>query len=100
MKLMKKRLRAAVILLALSLSVTLIITATSKRTSNGEAAEITYVNYCVKPGDTLWDIAEEYSDNNVDLRKFISEIEEKNQLKGADIYIGDSLLVPTTYCGK
>ena len=80
--------------------VILVVTAVgiARPKNNGVEAETgTYIEYYVKPGDTLWDIAKSYSNNNVDLRDFVREIEEKNQLTSAAIYIGDMLLVPTRY---
>lgn len=99
--LLKKRLRAAALaaaILTVCISVGVGIARAGK--NSAEAEGITYVEYYVQTGDTLWDIAEAYSNNNVDLREFISEIEEKNQLKSAYIYSGDVLLVPTKYSGE
>ena len=54
--------------------------------------------YTVRPGDTIWDIAEEYSAKNTGTRRYIleykSEMEELNpwlvERKG-EIYPGDKL---------
>ena len=56
--------------------------------------------YTVRPGDTLWDIAEEYTRKNTGTRRYILEyksgIEELNpwlmELKG-EIYPGDEIRV-------
>lgn len=65
--------------------------------SGTEAAADTYVCYIVQAGDTLWDIAEAHSDNNVDLRKLVYEIRKASGLSDADINIGDKLHIPTKY---
>lgn len=99
--LLKKHLRAvalAVVVLAVCISAGVGISRAGK--NSVEAENITYVEYYVQTGDTLWDIAKAYSNNNVDLREFIREIEEKNQITGAFIYSGDMLLVPTKYSGE
>jgi len=97
---MKRRRKIATLVLV-ALGVFLIITLITSFTKPNSAAEVTdtYIEYTVSKGDTLWDIARFYSDDNVDVRIVIREIEEKNNLEGALIYCGDKLLVPTKYSG-
>ena len=98
-ELQRKRRRAAIIA-AVVLAVIVIAAACASKSDNSVEAETnTYIEYCVSPGDTLWDIAKEHSNNNVDLRDFIREIEEKNQLTDTFIYSGDTLLIPARYNG-
>jgi nucleoid-associated protein YgaU len=52
-----------------------------------------YTTVVVEPGDTLWDLAKEYSSNK-DLRRYIKKIEEVNNLKDSTIYEGDILKMP------
>jgi hypothetical protein len=47
----------------------------------------------VKSGDTLWDIAKKYSDNK-DIRKYIYDIKEVNNLNSSFIYEGSRIRVP------
>ena len=56
-----------------------------------------YISYIVQDGDTLWEIASYYSNDSIDVREVIRQIEMKNSLSGAMIYCGDELLVPN-YC--
>jgi len=44
-------------------------------------------------GDTLWSIAEKYGEDS-DIRKYIFEIKELNNIKGNIIFEGDELLLP------
>lgn len=98
-ELQKKRRRAAIIAAVVLAVIVIAAVCASKSDNSVEAETDTYIEYYVKPGDTLWDIAKEHSNNNVDLRDFIREIEEKNQLTSAFIYIGDTLLIPARYNG-
>lgn len=49
--------------------------------------------YYVEKGDTLWTIAQEYSDNRHDTRKVIYEIEKLSGCT-ATIFPGDRLTIP------
>lgn len=42
-------------------------------------------DYWVKPGDTLWDIAEEYAPRGTDKREYIFNIKRDNGLETSDI---------------
>ena len=46
------------------------------------------VEYIVKPGDTLWDIAGEYAPKGTDKREYIFNIKRDNGLKRSEIYPG------------
>ncbi len=52
-----------------------------------------YISVVVEPGDTLWDLACEYK-NSGDLRQYIREVEEINNLTDSMIYEGDILKLP------
>lgn len=47
----------------------------------------------IETGDTLWDIASEYN-NNIEIRKFIFIIMEKNNLEDCIIYPGEIIKIP------
>lgn len=52
-----------------------------------------YIEVVVKPGDTLWEIAESQNFNR-DLRETIFEIKETNRLSANTIQPGQKILVP------
>lgn len=54
--------------------------------------KLTY--YVVEPGDTLWDIADKYREDDVDIRDAYTDIMETNNLRAdQDIYPGQRLLI-------
>lgn len=50
--------------------------------------------YVVKKGDTLWDIAKEQIDENVDVRDYIHLIKEYNDGLTPNINVGQSIILP------
>lgn len=52
--------------------------------------------YEVQPGDTLWEIASEISDEDVDVRVVIAEIKRLNDLDTSTLRSGQNLLIPAT----
>lgn len=53
------------------------------------------VTYTVKPGDTLWDIAEKYKTTGQDIRVMYLQIMEDNRIShNEDIYPGQKLIIP------
>ena len=76
--------KLAILLCAAALAVGL-----AAHTSSGAGPKRTYV---VKPGDTLWSVAERtYSG---DAREGIWKLEQRNHLHGATIVPGEKLVVP------
>ncbi len=51
-------------------------------------------HYWVKKGDTLWDIAKEFSPKGYDIRKMIYQIKEENNMDTSMIYEGAKLQIP------
>ena len=45
----------------------------------------------VKSGDTLWDYAKQYAPSGMDIRSYILEIVELNDLSSSEIYAGQIL---------
>lgn len=53
-----------------------------------------YVSVTVSSGDTLWDIACRYCDQDTDVRRFIHEISELNDVSAGELAPGQILLIP------
>jgi len=48
----------------------------------------------VQNGDSLWMIAERFTNNQIDIRQYINLIQEHNQMDTVNIYPGDVIEVP------
>ncbi len=65
--------------------------------SDAYATATCYTSVQITPGDTLWDIADEYMDAGwSDKSAYIDEIRQINHLSGDDIQAGAYILVPYT----
>lgn len=53
-----------------------------------------YAQVKVSSGDTLWDIAAAYSDDNDDIRQFVYEISELNDISADQLRAEQTILVP------
>lgn len=73
-----------VVALFISVNLTIIIRAKSNSPQ-------TYKSVVVEEGDTLWSIAKENCGQGDDLRKAVYQIMKANDLKTADIYVGQDL---------
>lgn len=49
--------------------------------------------YTVEAGNTLWQIASENKAKNEDIRQYIEDIKQLNQMTSTDIYKGQTLLI-------
>lgn len=80
----------AIILVVLSFSTALILIF-----QLGKADPINYVQITVNEGDTLWQIAEEFSDKHkLSANEFITWVEQNNGISGGRIFPGDELVIP------
>ncbi|CAM3709025.1 LysM peptidoglycan-binding domain-containing protein [Mesobacillus zeae] len=78
----------AIILLAVSMFFFIVFAAQA-----GQKDE--YITVTVKQGETLWAIAQEYSEGqSLTTTEFIKVIERKNGIAGGIIRTGDKLVVP------
>lgn len=57
--------------------------------------KMTYTEVLVKPGDTLWELAETFGPDHQDLRKVVYKICEYNHITADSIYPGQTILIPT-----
>ena len=48
----------------------------------------------VHTGDTLWDIAADWSGKEEDIREVILRIQKENNLKGSNLAVGQRLVIP------
>lgn len=48
----------------------------------------------VHTGDTLWDIAAEWSGKDEDVREVILRIQKENKLAGSNLSVGQQLVIP------
>ena len=48
----------------------------------------------VHTGDTLWDIAADWSGRDEDIRKVILRIQKENKLSGSNLAVGQRLVIP------
>lgn len=53
-----------------------------------------YASIQIEYGDTLWDLASEYNQEGKDIRKFVYEICELNEISADSIYPGLNILIP------
>jgi LysM repeat protein len=80
--------------LGLLLAVLALVIAIGLRTAPDSAATAPPQVYVVQAGDTLWTIAERHGDG--DPRDRVGEIRALNDLPGAHIVPGQSLLLPAS----
>ena len=58
------------------------------------AEETIYKKVTIYSGDTLWNIASDYTEPSKDIRKLVKEICEINDVSPGDIIPGQTILVP------
>lgn len=58
------------------------------------ATESKYDTIKIKSGDTLWTIATRYADEDTDIRKFIYQIIQINDIDGSEISPGHEIIIP------
>lgn len=87
---LKNRKRFYTFIMIMTILVTIIVLTSAV---NGADSHIGYETVTVEKGDTLWDLAERYS-NGMDIRKYIVKIKELNDMTDSDIYEGDTLKMP------
>ena len=89
-KLKKQRQKA---LLFVMVFVAMVVTFVFNGNTNAnEKYNVTSVT--VECGDTLWSIAQEHKSDGKDIREFINEVSEFNQIDNASILIGQTIFIP------
>ena len=62
---------------------------TSRKENN-----VYYKIHYIKSGETLWDIACLYSNNDTNINSYIKEIKEFNKMKSDNINSGQNIIIP------
>ncbi|WP_165000398.1 LysM peptidoglycan-binding domain-containing protein [Anaerophilus nitritogenes] len=60
----------------------------------GDMEEIRYVEVHIKYGDTLWNLAKQFTPKNKDVRKTLYEISVINEMNSLEIYPGQIIKIP------
>lgn len=87
--LFRKILFAAAVIFSLSLIITVLFSIISFSESDSN-----FLKHQVKSGESLWSIASQYHEQNVDLRKIVYEIKKINEINSSVISPGSKLLIP------
>ena len=86
----KKFVRAILLIIGISIGINLLISTTAF-----SHQDLKYKTVSVSSGDTLWNIAEKYMNNDYDsVQAYMKELKEINGLSGDKIYEGKYLMVP------
>jgi LysM repeat protein len=54
----------------------------------------TYISKQIKPGDTLWDIADSNKLSYMDTAEYVTEIQKINNLKNSTLIAGEYIILP------
>lgn len=87
----KKRAFLTILTIAVLFSVLCFGSVSSKMV---ESNECRVVSHTVVRGETLWEIADRYNCSNMDIREYIYEIRQANDLSESSIYPDDTLRIP------
>lgn len=55
-----------------------------------------YIKVTVTQGDTIWKIAEEYSEGSLSKQKFVDWVKKHNHIPDDQIYPGDQIVIPVS----
>jgi nucleoid-associated protein YgaU len=78
----------------MSLGVTVAWWAATAPRSDARPLPVPYRSVVVRPGDTLWALADRYGPPTVDPRVWIDRVERANGLRGALLRPGQVLVIP------
>lgn len=87
---LKNRRRFCLFIMVLTVLLTSTLFATAV---NGADSHHGFETVTIESGDTLWDLAKEYS-NGTDIRIYIEKIKDMNDMTDSSIYEGDMLKMP------
>lgn len=75
----------------ISITLLLFITIPGKASNK---KEVSYREYFVLKGDTVWSIASRFKTEKMDIRDYMYEIEKTNEIKNSKIYENNKLIIP------
>lgn len=78
-------------ILIISITLLLFITIPGKASNK---KEVSYREYFVLKGDTVWSIASRFKTEKMDIRDYMYEIEKTNEIKNSKIYENNKLIIP------
>ena len=78
----------------ITLLTVLLLTAQANTASADEMVIETYQSTQIRPGDCLWDLAEEYCLPDMPIEEYIDKIYEINHLKSSELITGEYLILP------
>ena len=55
---------------------------------------LTYMDYEITDGDTLWTIAETYMTDASDIREAVYELCQLNEISAGELYVGMTIQIP------
>jgi hypothetical protein len=81
-----------ILLIATSLILSLVLA------SGLKSDEEKYITITVESGASLWEMAEDFSDNhNLSKNEFVAWVERKNGISNGKIFVGEELILPVTH---
>jgi hypothetical protein len=90
----KPTLAQAILMLIIAIIVTVAFVSCHK-----EDVEWNTFEYTVSPGETMWEIAEEYCPEGMDKREYIYKVEKINNINAGDLSVGQTVTLLTTERG-
>ena len=92
----KPTLAQAILMLIVAIIITITFASCSKEyVDTRKGVDYNTFEYTVTEGETLWTIAEEYCPEDMDIRKYIYEVEKLNDIT-AELSIGQTIILLTT----
>ena len=79
-------------LILISIFLLAILFSTQVKGNTNQTKDI-YIDYTVRRGDTLWEIAKENKASNTDTREYIYEIKQLNNLQTSSICEGQTIKI-------
>jgi nucleoid-associated protein YgaU len=88
------KIRFSLSILMISIMMVIVFSAFSHSFTASAINKTEYIDVTVKPGDTIWKIAKEHTDEHKDIREVIYVISKINEIDNSMIYSGQVLKIP------